>query len=100
MSDTMERVKLPAARFISRARPNCPGCNLPQEPQPGRFWKRNDDVTKVAKLTPEQEADLSATRDKWLAIGLSTAPVARALDNARQIGGAVLAFGLALWVLV
>lgn len=30
----------------------------------------------------------------------SAAPVARALDNARQIGGAVLAFGLALWVLV
>lgn len=33
-------------------------------------------------------------------VKLPAAPVARALDNARQIGGAVLAFGLALWVLV
>ncbi len=34
-------------------------------------------MTKVTKLTAEQEADLSVTRDKWLSIGLSTAPIDR-----------------------
>ena len=34
-------------------------------------------MTKIAKLTVEQEADLSDTRNKWLAVGLSTAPIDR-----------------------
>ena len=29
----------------------------------------------ISKLTPEQEADLAATRDNWLKIGLSTAAI-------------------------
>ena len=34
-------------------------------------------MTEIAKLTVEQEADLSDTRNKWLAVGLSTAPIDR-----------------------
>ena len=36
-----------------------------------------NEMAKINELTPEQEADLSATRDKWLDIGLSTAPIDR-----------------------
>ena len=39
-------------------------------------------MAKINKLTPEQEADLSATRDKWLDIGLSTAPIDREASKA------------------
>ena len=34
-------------------------------------------MTKIASLTPQQEADLSATCDKWLKIGRNTAPLDR-----------------------
>ena len=36
----------------------------------------------ISKLTPEQEADLAATRDNWLKIGLSTAAISR--DEAKD----------------
>jgi len=39
-------------------------------------------MAKINELIPEQEADLSATRDKWLAIGLSTAPIDREASKA------------------
>ena len=39
-------------------------------------------MAKINKLTPEQEADLSTARDKWLAIGLSTAPIDRDASKA------------------
>ena len=37
---------------------------------------------RLNQLTPEQEATLPAIRDKWLAIGLSTAPAERARAEA------------------
>ena len=39
-------------------------------------------MARINKLTPEQEADLSATRDKWLEIGLSTVPIGREASKA------------------
>ena len=39
-------------------------------------------MAKINKLTPEQEADLSAARDKWLEIGLSTVPIDREASKA------------------
>jgi len=42
-------------------------------------------MAKINELTPEQEADMSATRDKWLAIGLSTAPIDREASKAAAV---------------
>ena len=39
-------------------------------------------VKKIDKFTPEQEANLSVIRDKWIAIGLSTEPANRAVAEA------------------
>src|ERR1700678_639268 len=43
-----------------------------------KYARKGWSVKNIEKLTPEQHAKMAEWRDKWLAIGLSTAPANRA----------------------